>query len=167
MLIVGLTGNIACGKTTTANIFKELGAKIIEADEVARKFMQPGTPQFSEILKYFGNDILDKEGKINRRRLGQIVFSNKEKLKVLNKIIHPPTIEYIKDELKRINQEEIVIIESALILETELKKLIHKLIVVKTYRRLQLARLKNKQLTLDEGKQRLSAQLKKKKKIKQ
>ncbi|MBI5418089.1 dephospho-CoA kinase [Candidatus Poribacteria bacterium] len=100
MLIVGLTGNIACGKTTAANFFKKLGAHVIESDEIARGFTIPGTPQYAEILRFFGKDILDSEENINRARLGSIVFSNKEKLKVLNKILHPPTIDTIKQEIK-------------------------------------------------------------------
>lgn len=161
MLVVGLTGNLACGKTTTAGFFKELGAFIIEADKIARQFTISGTLQYNEILKYFGKDILDYEGNIDRKRLGQIVFCDKQKLKVLNKILHPPTIEFIKNEVTRLNNESVpvVIIESALILETELKQLIHKLIVIKCTKRNQLNRLKDKKLTVDEGKKRIAAQL--------
>ncbi|MBI4650502.1 dephospho-CoA kinase [Candidatus Desantisbacteria bacterium] len=160
MLVVGLTGNLACGKTTAAGFFKELGAYIIEADEIARKFTLPDTPQHNEILKYFGKDILDSEGNIDRRRLGQIVFCDKHKLKVLNKILHPPTIDFIKNEVTRLDKSvPVVVIESALILETDLKHLIHKLIVVKCTKRNQLSRFKEKRLSLDEGKKRISAQL--------
>ncbi|MBI5417797.1 dephospho-CoA kinase [Candidatus Poribacteria bacterium] len=167
MLIVGLTGNIACGKTTAAVYLKKLGAYVIEADKISHKFMQPGTQQYSEILKYFGDGILDDEKNINRRKLGCIVFADKEKLKVLNKILHPPTIEFIKKDISKNHTESVIVIESALILETELKNLIDKLIVVRTPKHMQLVRFKNKQMTVNEGKERLKAQISLSTKIKQ
>ncbi len=158
-MIVGLTGNIACGKTSAAIFFSKLGAYVIEADKIARNLTAKDTPQFNEILKYFGNDILDSEGHINRRRLGQIVFANKEKLKVLNKILHPPTIELIKQEIKKKHKSSVIIIESALLFETELKELVQKIIVVRCARNIQLSRLEKKGLSLKEGKERQKAQL--------
>ncbi|HZJ77049.1 MAG TPA: dephospho-CoA kinase, partial [Oscillospiraceae bacterium] len=87
--IIGVTGGIASGKTTASNILKELGAIIIDADKIARKVVERGRPALDEIKKHFGTEILLENGGLNRKKLGDIVFSDPKLLEKLNKIIHP------------------------------------------------------------------------------
>ena len=89
MLNVGLTGGIACGKSTVAQIFVRLGAYLFDFDVLAHEVQEPGKPAWQEIVDYFGRDILDQDKKINRNKMAAIVFNHPEKLKVLNNIVHP------------------------------------------------------------------------------
>ena len=96
MIVIGLTGNIACGKTVVARMLEELGAKIIDADYIARLIVEPGEPAWKEIVKKFGHEILNPDRTINRKVLGDIVFRDKEKREELNRITHPRIIDKIK-----------------------------------------------------------------------
>ncbi|CAG9781788.1 unnamed protein product [Diatraea saccharalis] len=89
MFIVGLTGGLATGKSTVLSIFRENGIAVIDADEVARKVLEPGTTAWQELRNYFGDEVLSPDGKVNRLRLGEIVFDDIEKRKKLNAITHP------------------------------------------------------------------------------
>src|ERR1051325_11302850 len=86
---VGLTGGIASGKTTTANILRALGAAVIDSDELAHEAIVPGQPAYREIVEQFGTSILDAEGRIDRHKLGEIVFNDDIQRKKLNAIVHP------------------------------------------------------------------------------
>ncbi|MGD9551673.1 MAG: dephospho-CoA kinase, partial [Candidatus Caldatribacteriota bacterium] len=116
MLIVGLTGGIVSGKTTIAKMFQELGAQVIDADEIARKVVRPGEKAWQGIVEYFGPGILREDLEINRKKLADIVFSNKEKLAVLNSITHPEIILMLKkqiNQLKNKYQKNIICIVEA------------------------------------------------------
>ena len=87
--IIGLTGNIGCGKSAVAQILEELGCLIIDADVLAREVVLPGTPGLAEIAEQFGSDFLASDGSLDRAALGQLVFSDKQKRQKLEKILHP------------------------------------------------------------------------------
>ncbi|RVE44761.1 hypothetical protein evm_010560 [Chilo suppressalis] len=89
MFIVGLTGGLATGKSTVLAIFRENGIAVIDADEVARKVLEPGTTAWKELRSFFGDEVLGSDGKVNRLRLGEIVFDDIEKRRKLNAITHP------------------------------------------------------------------------------
>ncbi|XP_026333447.1 dephospho-CoA kinase domain-containing protein [Hyposmocoma kahamanoa] len=89
MFIVGLTGGLATGKSTVLSIFRENGVAVIDADEVARKVLEPGTQAWKELKEYFGDVVLHDDGKVNRVTLGEIVFDSIEKRRKLNAITHP------------------------------------------------------------------------------
>ncbi|XP_052683194.1 dephospho-CoA kinase domain-containing protein-like [Crassostrea angulata] len=90
MFLVGLTGGIASGKSTVARILKEdLGCVVIDADVVAREVVQPGTNGWKKIRQHFGSDVFLPNGELNREKLGQVIFNDAEKRKVLNSITHP------------------------------------------------------------------------------
>ncbi|PZC80431.1 hypothetical protein B5X24_HaOG214733 [Helicoverpa armigera] len=89
MFIVGLTGGLATGKSTVLSIFRGNGIAVIDADEVARKVLEPGTKAWKELRDYFGDEVLLPDGKVNRARLGEIVFDDIEKRRKLNAITHP------------------------------------------------------------------------------
>jgi len=87
--VVGLTGGIACGKTTVAKMFGDLGIPVIDADELARVVVAPGTPGLQRIVDAFGKGVLDDEGRLNRKRVGDMVFSDEDARATLNAIMHP------------------------------------------------------------------------------
>ena len=89
---IGMTGGISSGKNQVAEIFNQLGFYTIDSDVSCRKVMEKGEPAYEKIVSFFGKDILDENGSILRKKLGEIVFSNKEKLKKLESIVHPAMI---------------------------------------------------------------------------
>ncbi len=101
MKIIGLTGNIACGKSTAAAIFKELGATLIDADKVARDIVGKGNPALKKIIKHFGNEILNKDGTLNREKLGRKVFNDKNQRQILNDITHPEIFKEINNLIEK------------------------------------------------------------------
>jgi dephospho-CoA kinase len=164
MLIVGLTGGIVSGKTTIAKMFQELGAQVIDADEIARKVVSPGEKACHGIVEYFGPEVLRDDLEINRKKLADIVFSNKEKLAVLNSITHPEIILMLKkqiNQLKNKYQKNIIcIVEAPLLFEAHLEDMMDKIIVVYLNREEQLKRLLlRNNLTREEAIQRIESQM--------
>jgi len=127
---VGLTGNIGCGKSTVGQMFKKLGAYVLDADKLIHSFYKKGHPVYKEVLKVFGEEVLDKEGNIDRKKLAQIVFTNKGKLRVLEKITHKALYREINKILKNLPEDSIFILEAALLVEKGTYKNYDKLIVV-------------------------------------
>ncbi len=115
-LVIGLTGNIATGKSTILRYLAEKGAAIIDADKLAHRTMEPGGPAYDEIVRTFGREILNPDGTINRKKLGDIVFSDPAKLGLLEKIVHPKVFELGKQEIARANSP-VVVLEAVKLLE--------------------------------------------------
>ncbi|MEK6680831.1 MAG: dephospho-CoA kinase [Nitrospirota bacterium] len=163
MTLIGLTGGIASGKSTVSAIFKRLGAYIIDADLLARDAVRPMRPAWSEIVKNFGKGILNKNGSINRRRLGEIVFGNKKKRRLLNSIVHPHVFERageIKAKIIKNDPDAVIIFDAALLMETGAYKKMDKVAVVYADEGLQIIRLmKRDGLTEDEAIKRIKAQM--------
>lgn len=115
--VIGLTGGIASGKSTVSSILMEKGFRVIDSDIISREVVEPGQPGYKELVTYFGNEILYEDGSLNRKVLGDIVFSNEELLEILNNITHP----YIfKELIKKINVEcfnNIVFVDIPLLFE--------------------------------------------------
>lgn len=171
VLIIGLTGGIVSGKSTVARMFKDLGAKIVDADKLGHKVILPQGAAWKRIIKIFGKDILQKDRTINREKLGKIVFANQNLLKKLNRITHPEIIKLIKKEIslaKDDSKEEkkILIIDAALIYETKIDRLMDKIIVVYLDEEEQLERLiKRNNLSEKEALQKIKSQIPLKEKI--
>jgi dephospho-CoA kinase len=163
MKVIGLTGNIACGKTIVARMFEEEGARIIDADRIARLIVEPGEPAWKEIVQKFGHEILNPDKTINRKMLGDIVFTDKEKREELNSITHPRIIEKIKFMLEKLRKEkvDVVIIEAALIVEKGgMKPIISDLILVRADEEEQINRLiKRDGLSREEALSRIKSQM--------
>jgi len=163
MRVIGLTGNIACGKTVVARMFEELGAKIIDADYIARLIVEPGEPAWKDIVENFGHKILNPDGTINRNKLGDIVFRDKEKREELNRITHPRIIDKIKLMLEECRKEnfKVVIVEAALIVEKGgMKPIISDLIVVTVDEEAQIKRLIERDgISREEALTRIKAQM--------
>jgi len=129
--IVGLTGGIGSGKSTVVRLFGELGVHWVDADDVAREVVEPGTPGLAQIAEHFGQDILTDEGTLDRAQLRQIVFTNPEERTWLEHLLHP----MIREELIRQLKPEgyalpYVLLVSPLLLETDQHNLVSKIIVV-------------------------------------
>ncbi|MCM8771058.1 MAG: dephospho-CoA kinase [Candidatus Omnitrophica bacterium] len=157
---IGLTGSWGTGKTTVAGMFKRLGAKVIDADKIAHRLIQPHTLIYQKLISVFGKKILKKNcTAIDRKKLARIVFSKKTFLTKLNKIIHPEVIRTIKERIKK-DKSKIIILDAPLLIETGLDEIVDKLIVVKTSRDKQINRLKEKTgLSKKEISKRISYQL--------
>jgi len=121
MLRVGLTGGLGSGKSTVAAMLRELGAQVIEADELGRTLMEPGQAVYSEIVRVFGPDVVAADGRLNRARLAQLAFEG-GRLQELNAIVHPAVIaaqkHWMEDVLAR-DPAAVAVVESALIFEVE------------------------------------------------
>ena len=123
MLNVGLTGGIACGKSTVADMFARRGAHLIDFDKLAHEVQETGQPAWTGVVNYFGREIIQSDQKIDRNRLAVIVFNDPEKLKVLNNIVHPPVFSLWRVRLDEIAmREEHAIILSDIPLLFEEKK---------------------------------------------
>jgi dephospho-CoA kinase len=170
-LIIGLTGGIVSGKSTVARMFKDLGAKIVDADKLGHQVILTQGAAWKRIIKIFGKDILQKDQTINREKLGKIVFANQNLLKKLNKITHPEIIKLIKKEIslakdKSKEEKKILIIDAALIYETKIDRLMDKIIVVYLNEEEQLERLiKRNNLSKKEASQKIKSQIPLKEKI--
>ncbi len=169
MRIVGLTGGIASGKSTVASMFASRGCPAIDADQLARNVVAVGTDGLSAIVNYFGRDILDENGELNRERLGAIIFSDDSQRNALNSIVHPLIAQASMKRLADISAagHALAIYEAALIVENNLQSKLHMtaLIVVSVSESTQLARLMARTqdnrppLSEPAARQRISAQL--------
>jgi len=161
-MVIGVTGNIGSGKTTTVNIFKELGAKIIEADKVGH-FLLKREDVKEKLISIFGKSILDKRNGTNRQKLRKIVFNEKEKLEKLNSILHPLIAEEIKREINK-TKEGIIIVEAAILLEAGWDFLVDKVIMVSAPHEVKLKRAqKSRQINILEIEKIMKSQLSEKK----
>ncbi len=142
-MVIGITGGIASGKSTISKILKEMGAYIIDADEIGREVVQKGEKAYNEIVRYFGDDILLDSGEINRKKLGNIVFSDPEELKVLNDITHPEIVERISEKVDDLKKNEVrtIVIDAAILFEMGLNKHCDSIWLIQTDRETQLNRL--------------------------
>lgn len=144
MLIVGLTGGIASGKSLVAGIFKNLGAHIIDADRIVRELLEPGLPAWKEVSDHFGSAVLMPDTCIDRRKLGEIVFSDPEKRAWLNTCLHPRVFEAYTVQVKRLRErspDAIIVFDAALLIETGFHKKMDRIVVVYAHPDQQLARL--------------------------
>lgn len=134
-MILGITGSVGSGKTTAARLFGRHWYSRIDADKIGHEIMKKNSAAYKKIVQEFGNEILDKNGNIDRKKLGGMVFNDAEKLKELNSITHPIIFSDIKNKIKKIkakckNKTKIVI-DAPLLIETNLKDYVDKIIVVK------------------------------------
>ncbi len=132
MLRVGLTGGVACGKTTVAEMFAQRGAHVVRADEVAHDLMRPGEPVYDEVVRHFGRNILGSDGAIDRKKLADAAFGS-GRIQELNQIVHPAVTarqEAWTNEIAAQDPQGIAVVEAALLLEAGVGKRFDKLVVV-------------------------------------
>jgi dephospho-CoA kinase len=163
MLHVGLTGNIASGKSYASEVFAELGANVIDADKVVHELLASGTKTYHKVLNAFGEGILDQNQEIDRKKLAQIVFFDSEKRLLLNNLIHPEVgAEILRRvfDLEQSSASGIIIVDAALMVETGSYKMYHLLIVVACDPALQVSRLMSRDgLTEKEARARIESQM--------
>ena len=162
MFKLGLTGGIATGKTTISNYLKSIDIPVLDADEYARKVVEPGTPGLAEITNTFGEQVLRADGSLNRKLLGQIVFNDSSSRQTLNDITHPRIQQMMADELHRLAEQQIplVILDIPLLLENKDVAGADAVMVVTIPESLQLTRLMQRNnLTEKEAQSRISAQM--------
>ena len=170
MLHVGLTGNIASGKSSAASFFAELGAHVIDADRVAHSLLKAGTPVYRKIVDAFGERILSSTGEIDRRTLGRMIFSDADKRFLLNSLTHPAVETEILRRIGELEQSAsrgIIIVDAALMIETGGYKMYHRIIVVTCDPALQISRLTTRDgLTESEAGARIASQMPMEEKLK-
>ncbi|MFH1442268.1 MAG: dephospho-CoA kinase [Candidatus Omnitrophota bacterium] len=164
-IVIAVTGGFGTGKSTVAQIFESLGAKVIDADKITRNLLKTGTSTYKKILEVFGKKVLKESGAIDRSKLALIVFGNKKLLLKLNKIVHPEVIKIIKQKIEGLNKG-VVVLDIPLLFEAGLECLADKIVVVSSSRQNQYGRLLRKtSLSKNEIAKRINAQMPLSKKI--
>jgi dephospho-CoA kinase len=162
-MIVGLTGGIASGKSTVSNMFRKLGAVIIDADVVARQVVEIGTSGLQEIVDAFGSGILCQDGTLDRAKLGSIVFRDESARLRLNKIVHPRVREQFEIQTREFLQAHphgVVIHDIPLLYENGLEKTVESVIVVYVSDETQVQRLMSRNsFSREEAERRIAAQM--------
>lgn len=162
MLKMGLTGGIASGKSAVAAMLREMGFPVLEADVVAHKLLEPGQVAHDDVLREFGADLADTTGKIDRTKLGALVFADPAKLAKLNKMIHPRVEEIVMrqfEEWQRAGVKDAGFVEAALLVEAGIADKLDGLVVVFCLSEQQLERLRARGMSEVEAKRRIAAQL--------
>jgi dephospho-CoA kinase len=170
MLKIGLTGSIAVGKSFVLGVLRELGARTIDADQVARECVEPGTPGLAAVVSEFGSGVLQTDGTLDRAKLGAVVFDDEPKRQKLNSILHPFIIARQDEIMQRWESETpnaIAVIDAALMIESGGYKRFDKLIVVHCQSEIQIQRLmKRNGLSREEAKLRVKSQMPQDEKVK-
>ncbi len=144
ILLLGLTGGIASGKSTVADLLEEKGAAVIDFDVLAREVVEPGKPAFRDILGYFGKEILQDDGRLDRKKLSKIVFHESEKRKILERYTHPRIAEAFIEQVEAIaikTPASIIQAVIPLLIETGMQDLFHRIAVVYAPKEKQIERL--------------------------
>ncbi len=167
MKVIGLTGDAGSGKSTVARILKDLGAAVIDADQVARTLTVPGSPVLNEIVGTFGEEVLNPDGTLDRPRLAARVFAAPEDRARLNQITHPPVLAILKREINRVRRGRgVLVVEIPLLLETGMQSLVDEIWVVTADRPVKLARLEARGVNPELAARILAAQMPQEEKIK-
>ena len=158
MKVVALTGGIGAGKSLVANYLFTLGAQVIDADQLSRTAIERGSTGFDEVIATFGDSIL-KDGDIDRRALGEIIFNDPEKRKLLEGIIHPRVQQALADARKRLLEDEVLIYEIPLLVETNAASKFDLVITVEAPLAARIERLKDRGLYQSEIEKRMASQV--------
>lgn len=168
MLILGLTGNIGCGKSSLSAIFRENDIDIVDADIIARQIYND-EKLLKKIYDTFGYDIKNEDGSLNRKSLGKIVFNDDEKLILLNELTHPVIKQIVIKEIKEYKKQnkKIVVLDAALLVESNYLSFVDKLLVVTCNEEIQIERIKNRDnCSTEEALSRIKSQMTQENKVK-
>jgi dephospho-CoA kinase len=159
MKLIGLTGGIGSGKSTIARRLQELGARVIDADVVSREVVAPGQPALAAIIATFGEHILNADGTLNRARLGDIVFSDRDAREKLNNIVHPAVRERSQQLFAEAQENQIVIYDVPLLVESENSYEFEHIIVASAPENVRVERLmEHRGMTESEARARIESQ---------
>ena len=162
MLKVGLTGGIATGKTTVASMLRDRDVPVLDADTLGHELLEPGQAAYDEVVAVFDEDILDANGKVNRAKLGGVIFADAQKRARLNQILHPRILDIVQKWFAALDEPdgpEFAVVEAALIFEARYNRNLDKLIVCWCRPEQQMERLTLRGLSLEEARQRIAAQM--------
>ncbi len=163
MLLVGVTGGIACGKTEVCKVFQKRGAIILSGDQMGKEVVEKNKGVLRQLVNAFGTEILNKNRTLNRRKLGRIAFASQESKHALNNIIHPRLLDQLRrriKELMRRGDENIVVVDAALIVEWDLQNELDYLIFVQSRKEDKIKRLRRqKAYSREEALDRIRSQL--------
>ena len=163
MLKVGLTGGIASGKSTVSEAFARLGAKVLDADEVAREVVLPGKPAWTKLRHTFGSEFFHPDGRLNRSKLRRLVFADPEQRSRLNEIVHPEVmraIDFRFEQLTSSAEHAVVLVDIPLLIEVGVAHRFDKVVVVYANESVQVMRLMQRDgLSREEARQALSVQI--------
>ncbi|RNB83863.1 dephospho-CoA kinase [Brevibacillus nitrificans] len=160
-MILGLTGGIATGKSTVTGMLRERGIPVIDADQIAREVVEPGKPAYEAIVRHFGREILLEDGQIDRKKLGEVVFSDETERQKLNAIVHPEVRRVMREEAEAAEAggADIVFMDIPLLFESKLQHMVEKIAVVYAPADMQLARMiERDELEEEQAQKRLRAQ---------
>jgi dephospho-CoA kinase len=161
MFLIGLTGGIAAGKSTVAKRWVENGATEIDADSLARDVVQPGSDGLRQVVQSFGESIIDDSGELNRKALAKLIFESDEKRLLLNSILHPLIRQLAAEQLKKFDDDAIVIYNVPLLVEAEVDHDFNLVVTVEAPEDEQIKRLvQTRGLSEHEAKRRIAAQAK-------
>ncbi|MED2796304.1 dephospho-CoA kinase [Bacillus thuringiensis] len=161
-VVIGLTGGIASGKSTVSQMFRELSIPVIDADIIAREVVERGKPAYNKIVEVFGMEVLQKDGELDRPKLGSVVFYNEEKRLQLNKIVHPAVREEMNRQKEMYIKESMqaIVLDIPLLFESKLTSLVDRVLVVAVTPDTQLERLmKRNGFSEEEATARIQSQM--------
>ncbi|HYL64840.1 MAG TPA: dephospho-CoA kinase [Candidatus Methylomirabilis sp.] len=159
---LGITGGIASGKSAVAGMLRELGFPVLDADSLGHTVIEPGTPAYDEVVREFGRDVVGASGKIDRGKLGALVFADHAKLDRLSAIVHPRVEQEILQQFavwERNGVRDAAFVEAALLVEAGYQKKLNGLVVTTCTPEQQLERLKARGLSEQEARRRVAAQM--------
>jgi dephospho-CoA kinase len=163
ILVLGVTGGIASGKSTVTEMMREFGAPVVDFYIHSREVVEPGKPAWQDIVGYFGTRVLQENGALDRKKLSRIVFENPGKREKLESITHPRIVDLFVErlrEIERSNPDAIVLAVIPLLFEARLHDLVHKILVVYIPREMQRKRLmKRDKISREQAEHILKAQL--------
>jgi len=163
MLLIGITGGIACGKTEVAKVFRKKGAVILSGDQIGKEVVESKRSVLRELVKTFGREILKKDGTLNRRKLGEFAFRSGEAKDELNRIIHPHLLKELRGRIRSLRAQgkhPVVVVDAALIVEWGLGKELDHLVFVESKREDKIRRLqREKAYSRKEASDRIKSQL--------
>lgn len=168
MLKIGLTGSIGTGKSTVSKLLRERGIAVIDADLLAREIVKKGQECLNDLKNVFGNQILTLDGELDRKKLGQIVFSDDGKLELLNSITHPHIRRRMKDQMNELESKnnKVIVLDIPLLFEAQMEDLVDIVLVVFAKEEIQIKRIMERDnCTQEEAMRIIKAQISQQDKI--
>lgn len=162
MKVIGLTGGIGSGKTTVSQILKEQGLPVLDGDVIAREIVEPGQPAYYEIIEGLGETVLQPGGELDRKKIGAIVFSDPQKLSLLNQITHREILRVIRDRLDELRKKGVLLVflDAALLFDAGFDRLTDEVWVVDVPESLQIERIRKRDhLSEEEIRKRIESQM--------
>ena len=165
-MVIGITGSFGSGKSTVSKMFARLGAYVIDADEVCHSLMAPSNKVYGRIVRHFGSSILKRDRTVDRKKLAEIVFKERTELNHLNRLVHPEVMRKISKVIREKKKRKVVVVDAALLVESDFYKKMDILIVVRTGRKIQIARMvRGKSMARKKTLERIRMQVPLKKKL--